>query len=162
MLSFKSFAGNQKGGTATLFAISATMPIDSRAVAVQDAQTSFAGGSRLLKLDGGLLNSLLGGATASAATPLDQIPNGVLGTLGIGPGQADSWVSGVRCGGGGSSAVSAAGDQCRGARRHARPCGEHPRLERDLRPAKTWMAGTSPTMTMEHQPERWNAAFGLT
>ncbi len=36
---------------------------------------------------------------ANAATPLDQILNGVLGTLGIGLGQADSWVSGVRCGG---------------------------------------------------------------
>ena len=36
---------------------------------------------------------------ANAATPLDQILNSVLGTLGIGLGQADSWVTGVRCGG---------------------------------------------------------------
>ncbi len=32
-------------------------------------------------------------------------------------------------------------------RRHARPCGEHPRLEHRFRPAKTWVVGTSPTMT---------------
>jgi hypothetical protein len=31
--------------------------------------------------------------------------------------------------------------------RHARPCGEHPRLERRIEAAKTWMAGTSPAMT---------------
>jgi hypothetical protein len=30
---------------------------------------------------------------------------------------------------------------------HARPCGEHPRLGRRTRRAKTWMVGTSPTMT---------------
>ena len=33
------------------------------------------------------------------------------------------------------------------AARHARPCGEHPRLDHDLRRGKTWMVGTSPTMT---------------
>lgn len=45
------------------------------------------------------LDGLVSGVIANAATPLDQILNGVLGTLGIGLGQADSWVSGVRCGG---------------------------------------------------------------
>ncbi len=32
-------------------------------------------------------------------------------------------------------------------RRHARPCGEHPRLGHRARSAKTWMVGTSLTMT---------------
>jgi len=45
------------------------------------------------------LDGLVSGVIGNAATPLDQILNGVLGTLGIGLGQADSWVSGVRCGG---------------------------------------------------------------
>lgn len=45
------------------------------------------------------LDGLVSGVIANAATPLDQTLNGVLGTLGIGLGQADSWVSGVRCGG---------------------------------------------------------------
>jgi uncharacterized membrane protein len=36
---------------------------------------------------------------AGAATPLDQVLTSLLNTLGIGLGQADSWVSGVRCGG---------------------------------------------------------------
>jgi len=45
------------------------------------------------------LDGLVSGVIASAATPLDQVLNGVLGTLGIGLGQADSWVTGVRCGG---------------------------------------------------------------
>ncbi|WP_293795675.1 pilus assembly protein TadG-related protein [uncultured Bosea sp.] len=45
------------------------------------------------------LDGLVSGIIAGAATPLDQILNGVLGTLGIGLGQADSWVTGVRCGG---------------------------------------------------------------
>ena len=45
------------------------------------------------------LDGLVSGVIANAATPLDQILNGVLGTLGIGLGQADSWVTGVRCGG---------------------------------------------------------------
>ena len=34
-----------------------------------------------------------------AAAPLDQVLTSLLNTLGIGLGQADSWVSGVRCGG---------------------------------------------------------------
>lgn len=45
------------------------------------------------------LDGLVSGIIGNAATPIDQILNGVLGTLGIGLGQADSWVSGVRCGG---------------------------------------------------------------
>ncbi len=45
------------------------------------------------------LDGLVSGVIGNAATPLDQILNGVLGTLGIALGQADSWVSGVRCGG---------------------------------------------------------------
>ena len=45
------------------------------------------------------LDGLVSGVISKAATPLDQILNGVLGTLGIGLGQADGWVSGVRCGG---------------------------------------------------------------
>jgi len=45
------------------------------------------------------LDGLVGGIVGNALTPLDQLLNGVLGTLGIGLGQADSWVTGVRCGG---------------------------------------------------------------
>lgn len=45
------------------------------------------------------LAGLVGGIIGNAATPLDGLLNGILGTLGIGLGQADSWVTGVRCGG---------------------------------------------------------------
>jgi uncharacterized membrane protein len=45
------------------------------------------------------LDGLVGGIVGNAATPLDTLLDGVLGTLGIGLGQADSWVTGVRCGG---------------------------------------------------------------
>ncbi len=45
------------------------------------------------------LDGLVSGIVGKAVTPLDQLLNGVLGTLGIGLGQADSWVTGVRCGG---------------------------------------------------------------
>lgn len=45
-------------------------------------------------LDGAVSNVIAG-----AATPLDQVLTSLLNTLGIGLGQADSWVSGVRCGG---------------------------------------------------------------
>lgn len=45
------------------------------------------------------LDGLVSGIVGNAVTPLDQLLNGVLGTLGIGLGQADSWVTGVRCGG---------------------------------------------------------------
>jgi uncharacterized membrane protein len=45
------------------------------------------------------LDGLVSGIVSKAVTPLDQLLNGVLGTLGIGLGQADSWVTGVRCGG---------------------------------------------------------------
>lgn len=50
------------GDAQTLASFSSNgVPIGSSAIAVQDAQASFAVGSRLLRLDGGLLNSLLGG-----------------------------------------------------------------------------------------------------
>jgi uncharacterized membrane protein len=45
------------------------------------------------------LGPAVSGVIAGAATPLDQVLNAVLGTLGLGLGQADSWVTGVRCGG---------------------------------------------------------------
>lgn len=45
------------------------------------------------------LGDTVGGVVSGAATPIDQLLNAVLGTLGIGLGQADSWVTGVRCGG---------------------------------------------------------------
>jgi uncharacterized membrane protein len=45
------------------------------------------------------LGSAVSGVISGAATPIDQLLTAVLGTLGIGLGQADSWVSGVRCGG---------------------------------------------------------------
>jgi uncharacterized membrane protein len=45
------------------------------------------------------LDGAVSGAIAGAATPLDQVLTSLLNTLGIGLGQADSWVSGVRCGG---------------------------------------------------------------
>jgi uncharacterized membrane protein len=44
---------------------------------------------------GGAVSGVIAGATA----PLDQVLTSLLNTLGIGLGQADSWVSGVRCGG---------------------------------------------------------------
>jgi len=45
------------------------------------------------------LEGAVSGIVAAAATPIDQLLNALLGTLGIGLGQADSWVTGVRCGG---------------------------------------------------------------
>jgi len=45
------------------------------------------------------LDGLVGGIVGNAVTPLDSLLTGILGTLGIGLGQADSWVTGVRCGG---------------------------------------------------------------
>jgi uncharacterized membrane protein len=45
------------------------------------------------------LDSAVSGVIAGAAAPLDQVLTSLLNTLGIGLGQADSWVSGVRCGG---------------------------------------------------------------
>ena len=47
----------------------------------------------------GGLGSAVGSVVSGAAAPMDQVINAVLGTLGVGLGQADSWVSGVRCGG---------------------------------------------------------------
>lgn len=45
------------------------------------------------------LGGAVSGVVAGAATPIDQVLTAVLGTLGVRLGQADSWVSGVRCGG---------------------------------------------------------------
>jgi uncharacterized membrane protein len=45
------------------------------------------------------LDGAVTGVIAGAAAPLDQVLTSLLNTLGIGLGQADSWVSGVRCGG---------------------------------------------------------------
>lgn len=45
------------------------------------------------------LEGAVSGVVAGAAAPLDQVLTSLLNTLGIGLGQADSWVSGVRCGG---------------------------------------------------------------
>ena len=45
------------------------------------------------------------------------------------------------------AATRAAKMYAREPRRHARRCGEHPRLGHRARSTKTWMAGTSPTMT---------------
>lgn len=45
------------------------------------------------------LTQTVGQALALAVSPLDQTLSGILQTLGVGLGQADSWVSGVRCGG---------------------------------------------------------------
>ncbi len=45
------------------------------------------------------LGGAVSGVVSAAATPIDQVLNAVLGTLGVGLGQADSWISGVRCGG---------------------------------------------------------------
>jgi uncharacterized membrane protein len=39
------------------------------------------------------------GILASATSPVDQLLAGVLATLGVGLGQADVWVSGIRCDG---------------------------------------------------------------
>ncbi|KRE24231.1 hypothetical protein ASE66_03015 [Bosea sp. Root483D1] len=45
------------------------------------------------------LGGAVSGVIAGAAAPLDQVLTSLLNTLGVGLGQADSWVSGVRCGG---------------------------------------------------------------
>lgn len=45
------------------------------------------------------LDGAVSGVIAGAAAPLDQVLTSLLNTLGVGLGQADSWVSGVRCGG---------------------------------------------------------------
>ena len=45
------------------------------------------------------LDNAVTGVITGAARPIDQLINAVLATLGLGLGQADSWVSGVRCGG---------------------------------------------------------------
>ena len=45
------------------------------------------------------IGGAVSGVIAGAAAPLDQVLTSLLNTLGIGLGQADSWVSGVRCGG---------------------------------------------------------------
>jgi len=44
------------------------------------------------------LDTAVGQVLATATAPVDQLLAGVLGTLGVGLGQADTWVSGVRCG----------------------------------------------------------------
>jgi uncharacterized membrane protein len=41
----------------------------------------------------------LSGILATATTPVDQLLSGVLTTLGLGLGQADVWVTGIRCDG---------------------------------------------------------------
>lgn len=54
-----------------------------------------------LNLLGGLLNGLgplVAQIVATAILPIDSILSGLLQTLGVGLGQADTWVSGVRCG----------------------------------------------------------------
>ncbi|WID95374.1 pilus assembly protein TadG-related protein [Bosea vestrisii] len=45
------------------------------------------------------IGGAVSGVIAGAAAPLDQVLTSLLNTLGIGLGQADSWVTGVRCGG---------------------------------------------------------------
>ncbi|SED46500.1 Uncharacterized membrane protein [Rhizobiales bacterium GAS188] len=49
-------------------------------------------------LPGGLTGAV-SGILAGAVSPVDQLLAGLLGTLGVGLGQADTWVSGVRCDG---------------------------------------------------------------
>lgn len=67
----------------------------SRLVADLDLRVELLGlGLPLPGLDGAVSNVIAG-----AAAPLDQVLTSLLNTLGIGLGQADSWVSGVRCGG---------------------------------------------------------------
>jgi uncharacterized membrane protein len=51
-----------------------------------------------LGLPGGL-TSTVAGVAAGAVSPVDQLLSNILQTLGIGLGQADTWVSGVRCDG---------------------------------------------------------------
>ena len=45
------------------------------------------------------LAGAVGGVISGAAPPIDRLLTSVLGTLGLGLGQADAWVSGIRCGG---------------------------------------------------------------
>jgi uncharacterized membrane protein len=47
----------------------------------------------------GVLQGTVSGIVAAAATPVDQLLSGVLTTLGLGLGQADVWVTGIRCDG---------------------------------------------------------------
>jgi uncharacterized membrane protein len=46
-----------------------------------------------------LLQQTVGGIIANAATPVDQLLSGALTTLGLSLGQADVWVTGIRCDG---------------------------------------------------------------
>jgi uncharacterized membrane protein len=47
----------------------------------------------------GVIQSTVAGILADAATPIDQVLSSVLATLGIALGQADVWVTGIRCDG---------------------------------------------------------------
>lgn len=44
------------------------------------------------------LQNAMAGVLAGAAAPVDQVLDGVLKTLGVGVGEADTWVNGARCG----------------------------------------------------------------
>ena len=46
-----------------------------------------------------LLQQTVGGIIANTATPVDQLLSGALTTLGLSLGQADVWVTGIRCDG---------------------------------------------------------------
>jgi uncharacterized membrane protein len=52
-----------------------------------------------LGLGGGAVSSLVSGILTAAATPLDSAISTVLSTLGLGLGQADVWITGLRCDG---------------------------------------------------------------
>ncbi|CAN7592277.1 pilus assembly protein TadG-related protein [Bosea sp. LjRoot237] len=69
----------------------------SRLVGDLELRVDLLGGVLGLPIPG--LEGAVSGVIAGAAAPLDQVLTSLLNTLGIGLGQADSWVSGVRCGG---------------------------------------------------------------
>lgn len=90
-----SYAEIQRGEKRTTSTQNFTATLLARLVADLDLKVEALGLGIGL---GGLADAVratIGGATGS----LDRLFNGVLGTLGIGLGQADTWVTGVRCGG---------------------------------------------------------------
>jgi uncharacterized membrane protein len=52
-----------------------------------------------LGLGGPLISSGVSSLIANAVSPLDQVLSSVLQSLGVGLGQADVWLSGIRCDG---------------------------------------------------------------
>ena len=72
-----------------------TASLTSRLIGDLQLQATLAG-LRLFVPPG--VTQTLAATLANAASPIDQTVAGLLSTLGVGLGQADAWVTGVRCG----------------------------------------------------------------